>query len=126
VKTHSLGESFRCAFQGVIFALRTERNMALHFLAAVLTLLVAALLRVTSLELACLTLTIAFVLVCELVNTALEILCDIVCCDLEPRIRRVKDVAAGAVLVSAISAVIVGILVLGPRVISGIRWILEV
>ncbi len=121
MKTRSLGESFRCAFQGVVFVLRTERNMALHFLAAVLTLLVAALLRVTLLELACLTLTIAVVLVCELTNTALEILCDIVCRDLEPRIRRVKDVAAGAVLVSAITAVIVGILVLWPRVISGTR-----
>jgi diacylglycerol kinase len=100
--------------------------MMLHFLAAVVTLFVAALLRVTLLELVCLTLTIAVVLICELTNTALEILCDIVCCDLEPRIRRVKDVAAGAVLVSAISAVIVGVLILGPRVISGIRWILEV
>lgn len=126
MKTRSLGESFRCAFQGVVFVLKTERNMMLHFLAAVVTLFVAALLRVTLLELVCLTLTIAVVLICELTNTALEILCDIVCCDLEPRIRRVKDVAAGAVLVSAISAVIVGVLILGPRVISGIRWILEV
>ncbi len=62
----------------------------------------------TCLELACLTLTISVVLVCELANTALEILCDIVCADIEPRIRRVKDIAAGAVLVSAVSATIVG------------------
>ncbi|NLB73188.1 MAG: diacylglycerol kinase family protein [Firmicutes bacterium] len=122
MKTRSLGESFRCAFQGVVFVLRTERNMVLHFVAAVLTLLVAALFGVTKLELACLTLTIAIVLVCELTNTALEILCDIVCADVEPRIRRVKDIAAGAVLISAVSAVIVGILVLGPRIISGIKW----
>lgn len=124
MKTRSLGESFRCAIQGVIFVLKTERNMTLHFLAALLTFLTAVLLRVTPLELVCLTLTIAFVLVCELVNTALEILCDIVCQDVEPRIRRVKDIAAGAVLVSAVSAVIVGLLVLGPRVVSGISWIL--
>jgi len=70
----------------------------LHFFAAALSLLVAALLRVTPLELACLTLTISLVLVCELANTALEILCDIICADLEPRIGRVKDIAAGAVL----------------------------
>ena len=126
MKTRSLGESFRCAFQGVVFVLKTERNMMLHFLAAVVTLFVSSLLRVTLLELVCLTLTIAVVLICELANTALEILCDIVCADLEPRIRRVKDIAAGAVLVSAVSAVIVGILVFGPRVISGIKWILEV
>lgn len=125
MKTRSLGESFRCAIDGVLFVLRTERNMMLHFFAAVLSLLIAALLRVTPLELACLTLTISLVLVCELANTALEILCDIICADLEPRIGRVKDIAAGAVLVSAVSAVIVGILVLGPRVILQIRWILE-
>jgi diacylglycerol kinase len=124
VKTRSLRESFRCAIEGVLYVLETERNMMLHFFAAALTLLVAALFRVTCLELACLTLTISVVLVCELANTALEILCDIVCADIEPRIRRVKDIAAGAVLVSAVSAVIVGILVLGPRVIWQTRWIL--
>ncbi len=121
MKTRPLGESFRCAIQGVLFVLQTERNMALHFLAAALALLIAALLRVTPLELACLTLTISSVLICELANTALEILCDIVCADLEPRIRRVKDIAAGAVLISAVSALLVGILVLGPRVISQAR-----
>jgi len=126
VKTRSLGESFRCAIEGVLFALRTERNMTLHFLSAALSLLIAAILQVTPLELACLTLTIALVLICELANTAIEILCDIICADLEPRIRRVKDVAAGAVLVSAVSAVIVGILVLGPRIILQIRWVFKV
>lgn len=118
MKTRSLGESFRCAVQGVLFVLKTERNMVLHFLAAVLVLLIAALLRVTPLELVCLTLTISAVLVCELVNTALEILCDVVCADLDPRIKRVKDIAAGAVLISAISALVVGIVVMGPRIIS--------
>jgi len=123
MKTRSLGESFRCAFQGVLFVLKTERNMVLHFIAAGLVVLLAVLLQVSSLELMCLTLAVAIVLISELVNTALEILCNIVCCDLEPRIKRVKDIAAGAVLVSAISAVIVGILVFWPRVISGIRLI---
>lgn len=105
--------------------LQSERNMMLHFLAAVFVLLVAALLRVTPLELACLTLVICVVLVCELANTALEILCDVVCADLEPRIKRIKDISAGAVLVSAVSAIIVGILVLGPRVILEVKLILR-
>lgn len=125
MKTRSLGESFRCAIQGVLFVLQSERNMMLHFLAAVFALLVAALLRVTPLELACLTLVICVVLVCELANTALEILCDVVCADLEPRIKRIKDISAGAVLVSAVSAIIVGILVLGPRVILEVKLILR-
>ncbi len=125
MKTRSLGESFRCAIQGVLFVLQSERNMTLHFLAAVFVLLVAALLRVTPLELACLTLVICVVLVCELANTALEILCDVVCADLEPRIKRIKDISAGAVLVSAVSAIIVGILVLGPRVILEVKLILR-
>lgn len=125
MKTRSLGESFRCAIQGVLFVLQSERNMMLHFLAAVFVLLVAALLRVTPLELACLTLVICVVLVCELANTALEILCDVVCADLEPRIKRIKDISAGAVLVSAVSAIIVGILVLGPRVILEVKLILR-
>lgn len=125
MKTRSLGESFRCAIQGVLFVLQSERNMVLHFLAAVFVLLVAALLRVTPLELACLTLVICVVLVCELANTALEILCDVVCADLEPRIKRIKDISAGAVLVSAVSAIIVGILVLGPRVILEVKLILR-
>ena len=125
MKTRSLGESFRCAFQGVLFVLKTERNMVLHFIAAGLVVLLAVLLQVSSLELMCLTLAVAIVLISELVNTALEILCNIVCCDLEPRIKRVKDIAAGAVLEMRFQAVLEGILGFGQGVFSGTGWLLK-
>ncbi|NLS44490.1 MAG: diacylglycerol kinase family protein [Firmicutes bacterium] len=126
MKTRSLSESFRCAVHGVVFVFRTERNMMLHFFAAVLVLVVAALIEVTLLEFLCLILTISLVLICEMINTALEILCDVICAGLEPRIKRIKDIAAGAVLISAVSAVLVGGAVFGPRIILQIKWIFRI
>lgn len=115
MKTRSLLESFRCAAEGVSFVLRTERNMRIHFIAAAAVLVVAALLGVDSVGLSCLVMAISLVLISELANTALELVCDMISTTREPRIKTVKDIAAGAVLVSAAAAFAVGVAVLGPR-----------
>ncbi len=114
-KTRSLSDSFRCAVTGVRYVLVTERNMRIHFLVAILVVVAAALLRVAWSELACLVLAISLVLISELVNTALELVCDMMCSAWEVRVKAAKDIAAGAVLVSATAAAVVGACVLGPR-----------
>jgi len=113
--TFSARELFGALLKECFMSSRPRGNMMLHFFAAALTLLVAALFRVTCLELAVPDFdNIRLFSYVNWLIQPLRILCDIVCADIEPRIRRVKDIAAGAVLVSAVSAVIVGILVLGP------------
>jgi len=125
VKTRSLGESFRCAVQGVKAVLSTERNMRIHFIAAASVLAAAGALGVSMVELACLALAIALVLICELANTALELICDIACPTWEIRVKTVKDIAAGTVLVSAAWATVVGAAVLGPKLVPVARALLR-
>jgi len=105
-------DSLNCSIEGVLWAVKTQRHMLLHLLAAVAVLLLALTLRLTLLEFALLALAIILVLFAELLNTALEVVVDLVSPDYHPLARRAKDVAAGAVLVASIGAVIMGYLAL--------------
>jgi diacylglycerol kinase len=114
MRSPNLLHSFRCAFAGLAYALREQRNVRIH---AVVTFAVVGLglwLRISFLDWAVLVLTIGFVLVSEMANTALEVLVDLVSPEYHPLAGIVKDVAAGTVLLTAIISVIVGLLVLGP------------
>lgn len=104
--------SLNCAIEGVLWAVKTQRHMLVHLLAAVAVLVMALALHLTLLEFALLTLAIVLVLFAELVNTAVEVVVDLVSPDYHPLARRAKDVAAGAVLVASVGAVIMGYLAL--------------
>jgi diacylglycerol kinase (ATP) len=107
-----VGRSFRHAYDGIISAVRTQRNMRFHVFASVGVLAASLLLGVSRLELAVLVLTVAFVLVVEMLNTALEFVVDLVTGEYHPLAKLAKDVSAGAVLVSSAGAVLIGYLVL--------------
>lgn len=110
-RTPSIIESFNYAFEGIIHVLRTQRNMRIHFLAAVVVLVAALALDVSRLELIALFLAIAFVLVAEMVNTAIEAAVDVASTSFDPMAKLAKDVGAGAVLIAAVNALAVGYLV---------------
>ncbi len=107
----SLIDSFNYAFQGVIHAVRTQRNMRVHLLAAVAVLVAAVVVGVTRMELIALILVIAFVLISEMVNSALEAAIDVSTTSFDPMAKLAKDTAAGAVLISTVTAVAVGFLI---------------
>lgn len=113
--------SFRCAGAGVNDAIQTQRNFRVHLLVTVVVVLVGWWLRLPLQSWALLALTIGSVLVTEIFNTAAERLVDLVSPDYHPLAKQVKDLAAGAVLVAAIVAVIVGLLILGPPLLAAIR-----
>jgi len=115
VKRQNLVESFNSAIEGFIYVFRTQRNMRLHFIIGLGALLMGLFLNFSYLELIILCLTIAFVLFAEMFNTALEHTIDIVKEDFHPLARIVKDVSAGAVLLSAIAAIIVGYTLFATR-----------
>lgn len=106
----SLLWSFTWAFEGMVFALRTQRNMWIHVSAGLIALLGGLLVGLTRIELVLLLLVIALVLIAEMMNTALEAAIDAVVEDFRPLVKIAKDVAAGAVLVAAGTALIVGFL----------------
>ena len=110
--------SFKFAGEGVLHAIRTQRNFRFHLVAAVVIALFGAWLRLSCESWAILALTVGVVLVIEMVNTAAEAMVDLTSPDYHPLAKLVKDVAAGAVLVGAITAVVVGLLVLGPPLLA--------
>ena len=107
---------FRAALTGILTALRTEPNLLYHALIAFSVLLTARQLNVTTTELTLLVLVISMVISAELFNTALERLCDRVHPGQDTLIRDIKDISAGAVLITAVTSVVVGWLVLYPYV----------
>ena len=111
-KRRTLADSFGDATRGVLYAVKTERNMRIHVTTAVYVLFFSPFLGVTRGEYAALLLAVALVITAEGFNTAIEMLCDFVQKRYNQFIGKTKDIAAGAVLVSAVFAAFVGIAVL--------------
>ncbi|HET9438307.1 MAG TPA: diacylglycerol kinase [Gaiellaceae bacterium] len=112
----SLFQSFNFAAEGIVHAVRTQRNLWVHFAVAVAVLVAAVGFGATKLELAVLLLAITFVLVAELVNTAVEAAVDVASTSFDPMAKIAKDIAAGAVLIAALNAVAIGYLVFSGEV----------
>jgi len=115
-RTPSLFDSFNYAVEGIVHVLRTQRNMRIHFLAAIAVLVLALVADVSRLELIALLLAIAFVLIAEMVNTAIEAAVDVASTSFDPMAKLAKDIGAGAVLIAAVNAVAVGYLVFSGTV----------
>ena len=114
-RRHDLLAAFGYAFAGLAAAWRTQRNVRIHALVAVLVVLAGALLRLTPGEWALAALAIALVVAVELLNTALEAVVDLVSPGEHPLAKRAKDVAAAAVLVASFGAAAAGALILWER-----------
>jgi len=114
MRSRSIVESFRFAFSGLWYALRTQRNTRIHLLIAATVVALGLWLGLSPTQWAVLALTVGFVLVGEMLNTVAEMLVNLVSPGYHPLAKVVKDVTAGAVLLAAIISVIVGLLVLGP------------
>lgn len=107
-------QSFRYAFEGWAYVLRTQRNAWIHAVITVSVVLLGWWLRIGRLEWVGLLLTIMVVWMAEFTNTAVEAVVDMTMPQPHPLAKVAKDVAAATVLVGAIGAVIVGLLILGP------------
>jgi diacylglycerol kinase len=106
--------SFRYAFEGWWYVLRSQPNAWIHAAATLLVIMVAFWLNISRVEWSVLVITITLVWTAEMANTALEALVDLVSPEADPRAKTAKDVAAGAVLLAACAAVVVGLVILGP------------
>ncbi|HEX6977065.1 MAG TPA: diacylglycerol kinase family protein [Patescibacteria group bacterium] len=115
-KKENLFGSFGYAFAGIAKAFKSEPNLKVHLIAGVLALLTAYFFKVTKTEWLILALTITLVIILELINTVIETITDIVSPRYSPRAKIIKDVSAGAVAISAILAVIVGVVLFLPRI----------
>jgi len=106
--------SFRYAFEGCWHVLRTQPNAWIHAAATLAVVALAFWLKLSRTDWAILVITITIVWTAEFSNTAIEALVDLVSPSAHPLAKTAKDVAAGAVLLTAAAAVIVGLIILGP------------
>ena len=118
-KVRSLARSFKCAGNGIFYCIKNERNMRIHLTAAIYVLVFSLFYDFSTTQYILLLLTIGMVLFAEAVNTAVEILVNLETQWYDSLARIAKDVAAGAVLICAIFAAIVGIILyLKPATIA--------
>jgi diacylglycerol kinase (ATP) len=111
-------KSFRFAFEGLAFMLRTQHNAWLHLIATILVIAAGLFLRVSAADWRWLVAAITLVWLAEAMNTAFEYLCDVVQPEFHISVKRAKDIAAGAVLICAIGAAMVGVLTLAPYLLA--------
>ena len=110
--------SFKFAFSGIWTMLKTQQNAWIHACATVTVVAAGLFFNVSSPEWCWLVLAIIVVWTAEAFNTAFEFLADVASPEFHPLVKHSKDIAAGAVLISAIGSVIIGLLILGPYFIG--------
>jgi len=116
MKVRKLIESFNYAFEGIIYALKTQRNMKIHFSIAIIVLSLSLFFDLSKMEFLVLLLTISSVIMAEMINTAIEATIDLMTDQYHIFAKIAKNVAAGGVLIAAINSIIVAYLIFFHRV----------
>lgn len=119
LKKHTI--SFQCAFKGIGYAIKTQPNFGAHILLAVTTVGLGLFMQISRIEWLILALTVSSVLTAEMFNTAVEVVTDAFKAHKKTEqddfyIMVAKDMAAGAVLLSALGSIVVGLIIFGPRI----------
>ena len=111
--------SFKYAFKGINYSFTNERNFRIHIFLGFVSTILGIVLKISSTELAILILTIAAVLILELINTSIEAVVDLtIGRRFHPLAKIAKDCSAAAVLIASISALLIAILLLLPKIIN--------
>ncbi|BDD08326.1 diacylglycerol kinase [Fulvitalea axinellae] len=113
--------SFKYAINGLLLLIREEHNSRIHFFAGIMAILLGWLLEINSVEWMIICGVIGFVFAMELINSAIENLCDLVSPEKNDLVKKAKDQAAGAVLVSAIVALVCGLFIFIPKLLVFFR-----
>ncbi|RZK72243.1 MAG: diacylglycerol kinase family protein [Pedobacter sp.] len=113
---NKLIKSFGYSFQGIAAAFRTEWNFRFHLVATLIVVLLSWFFELNANEWMWVILAAGMVISAELFNTAIEVLVDLVSPNIHPKAKIIKDVASAAVLVTAIAALIIGLIIFIPKV----------
>src|ERR1700681_1225877 len=107
--------SFGYAFSGLWYALRTQRNIRVHVFIGTCAIILGMILRIAAVEFAMIFVAITGVFIAEMFNTVMELCINLSTPEYNPLAKIAKDIAAGAVLLNAILAIIIGLFVFGPH-----------
>ncbi|MFD1038515.1 diacylglycerol kinase family protein [Virgibacillus byunsanensis] len=118
-RKYSIGFSF--AWNGLVSVAKKERNFRIHLLVIIMVIITGILCRLSTIEWSLIIIVIGFVLVTEMLNTVIENTIDYLNPTIHPLAKNIKDISAAAVLVAAITAIIVGIVIFLPKLIAWIN-----
>lgn len=118
INKKKLKNSFKYAIEGIESAFKTEQNLKIHFIVMAIVIVLGILLKINYIEWAICFLLFGFVITAELLNTAIEVTVDLAMPQKNDKAKLAKDIAAGAVLVSSIIAILVGIVIFLPKIIN--------
>lgn len=109
--------SFSYAINGLKYTFKTQLNFKIHCLAATAAVILGLILHLNQNEWLWIIFSISLVVILELVNTSIEILVDLVSPERQPKAGAIKDIAAAAVLIAALTALIIGLFIFVPKLI---------
>ncbi|MEO7988869.1 MAG: diacylglycerol kinase family protein [Chryseolinea sp.] len=111
-------KSFGHAFNGLKILLKEEHNARIHLVAAIMVVIAGVVLKVSTIEWIAVVFAAGFVITTEIINSSIENIADFISPEKHEKIKKIKDLAAAGVLVSAVTAVIIGVIVFLPRIIT--------
>lgn len=117
-KSKNVISSFKYAFQGMLSALKTERNLKIHVTIMILVIIAGIVLKISKIEWIICIILFGLVIGGEMLNSAIETVVDIAMPDINSKAKFAKDAAAGAVLVFAIASAIIGFMIFGSKLIA--------
>lgn len=115
-----LVNSFKYAFEGIVYAFKNEQNLTVHLIAMVLVIIFGFLFKISITEWLVIFLIIGLVIATELINTSIEATIDLITDQTHPLAKIAKDTAAGAVLVFGLTAIVVGLLIFIPKIMGAL------
>ncbi len=121
MKNRNLFDSFNNAINGIIHTIKSERNMKIHVTIAIILFAMSIFFDLNKLEFMIICLTVGMVIVCELFNTAIEEIMNMVTTGYHPKVKIIKDIAAGAVMTAAFLSVVIGYFVFFERISNGLE-----
>ena len=121
--TSKFFRSFKYALTGIGTVFKEEFNARVHFLASLVVIVLGFVLDIAWFEWIIVIMVMGGVFSMELMNTSIEGLADLYSVELNPKIKKIKDLAAGAVLVASITALIIGLIIFLPKILVKLNFI---
>lgn len=118
IEHRRLKSSFGYAWEGIMYTLKHDQNILIHFLFAVAVIAAAVILGLNHVEVSVLGIAILFVIIAEMLNTAIEKTIDLITSEHRIDAKIAKDVSSGMVLVSAVGAAILGVFIFLPKIVE--------
>jgi diacylglycerol kinase len=111
-------KSFGYAFNGLRILLKEEHNARIHLVAGVLVVIAGIALKISTVEWIVLIFAIGFVIMTEIINSSIENIADFISPEKHEKIKKIKDLAAAGVLISAVTALIIGLIIFLPKILE--------